>query len=92
MPNIKMAKRMCATCIFRPGLRYAPIEEFRRRWGRYGHQVCHQFSVKGDGRRGVDVWCRGFFERELPEDERVLFLALPGFVEVVDLPGSKEVV
>jgi len=92
MPNIKTAKKMCETCIFRPGLHYSPIEVFRRRWGRYGHQVCHQFKVKGDGRKNVDVWCRGFFEKELPESERAFFLSIPGFVELVEFPerGGKQ--
>ena len=85
MPNVKLASEQCATCIFRPG---SPIdlEELRKHWGEYGHQTCHQFRIKGQ-RNKPDVWCRGFWNNEAPEEFKA-FVQACGLVEIVEQRGE----
>jgi hypothetical protein len=75
MTNVKLASAQCATCIFRPNSGF-DLDEFRKRWGAYGHQVCHNFRVKGQRHAThPDVWCRGYFENELsPEMRQIIGL------------------
>lgn len=87
MANVKLASTMCPTCIFRPGAPF-DLDEFRRRWGAHGHQTCHQFRIKGQRRAThPDVWCRGFWENEMPADTRAVLEACE-LVEII--PQRKE--
>lgn len=86
MPHVRLASKMCKTCVFRPG---DPVDlnAFRKRWGEYGHQTCHQFMIKGQNPQDAagesrDVWCRGFWENEVSAKEKEI-LQECGLVETV---------
>ena len=93
MPHVRLASKMCETCVVRPEMHF-DLAVLRKRWGSYGHQICHQFRVKGqrhcnkDG-TSRDVWCRGFWERELDAQTRKI-LTESGLVEIVPQCNAKE--
>ena len=86
MPHVRLASKMCSTCIFLPSSGF-DLDELRSRWGEHGHQVCHQFYVAGQRKRNAkgesrDIWCRGFWENEISAAVKA-FLTESGLVEIV---------
>jgi hypothetical protein len=78
----KVRAARCATCIFGPNtpLSRERFAELAATWGkmRGSHQICHQHGTGDDegGSDGEDVWCAGFWETQLTEHWRALFVAL----------------
>lgn len=76
MPHVRLASKRCATCIFNPQSGF-DLDELRKRWRNHGHQTCHQFYIQGQRKRTAkgesrDVWCRGFWDNEMPADQKEL--------------------
>ena len=72
----KVCASRCKTCIFGPNtpLPRERFAELAKGWAkmRGGHQVCHQH---GTSEGGEDVYCRGFWDTQIPEADRVSFEA-----------------
>lgn len=94
-----VAKTRCSTCIFGTN---SPVDAERTRdlraaWSKGdNHQVCHHFGVGTpdkleEGSR--DVWCRGFYETQVPPEVRELMegaLAAAGIVTFIEQPEELE--
>ena len=81
MSQVKLASRQCKSCVFKT-FSVDDLQRLRNRWGEFGHQTCHQFRIQGERGR-PDVWCRGYWDSEAPQEFKDAVLAM-GLVDIVE--------
>ena len=86
----KVCATRCETCIFGPDSPITPrrFARLASTWAKMkgGHQVCHQY---GTSEEGTDVWCKGFWETQISEIYKRIFVAM-GYVTFVSSDPTTE--